>query len=101
MLRVVETFSGIGSQAKALQKLGIEYKVVNTVERDIAAFYAYDIIHNGVQDLSEYQHLSKDELLRILSKYGSLAAIQGLLHTRNIRRNAATYCACESSCHGF
>ena len=28
MLRVVETFSGIGSQAKALQKLGIEYKVV-------------------------------------------------------------------------
>ena len=42
MLRVVETFSGIGSQAKALQKLGIEYKVVNTVEWDIAAFYAYD-----------------------------------------------------------
>ena len=70
MLRVVETFSGIGSQAKALQKLGIEHKVVNTVEWDIAAFYAYDIIHNGVQDLSEYQHLSKDEILRILSKYG-------------------------------
>ena len=70
MLRVVETFSGIGSQAKALQKLGIEHKVVNTVEWDIAAFYAYDIIHNGVQDLSDYQHLSKDELLRILNKYG-------------------------------
>ncbi len=70
MLRVVETFSGIGSQAKALQKLGIEHEIVNTVEWDIAAFYAYDIIHNGVQDLSQYQHLSKDEILRILSKYG-------------------------------
>ncbi len=70
MLRVVETFSGIGSQAKALQNLGIEHKVVNTVEWDISAFYAYDIIHNGVQDTSQYQHLSKQEILRILAKYG-------------------------------
>lgn len=70
MLKVVEMFSGIGSQAKALKNLGIEYKVVNTVEWDIPAFYAYDIIHNGVQDTSKYQHLSKEELLRILAKYG-------------------------------
>ncbi len=70
MLRVVETFSGIGSQAKALQRLGIDYKVVNTVEWDIAAFYAYDIIHNGIQDLSKYQKYSKQDILKILSRYG-------------------------------
>ncbi len=69
MLRVVETFSGIGSQAKALQKLGIDYKILNTVEWDISAFYAYDIIHNGPQDLTPYMKLDKKELLRILSKY--------------------------------
>ena len=70
MLRVVETFSGIGSQAKALEKLGIKHEVVNTVEWDIAAFYAYDIIHNGVQDLSEYQELTKDEILKSLYDVG-------------------------------
>lgn len=69
MLKVVETFSGIGSQAKALSKLGIDYKIVNTVEWDISAFYAYDIIHNGKQDLSPYEHCSKQEVLDILSKY--------------------------------
>ncbi|SEU01138.1 DNA (cytosine-5-)-methyltransferase [Enterocloster clostridioformis] len=69
MLRVVEAFSGIGSQAKALKKLGIEFKVVNTVEWDIAACYAYDLIHNGEQDLTEYLNIPKDELLRILTKY--------------------------------
>lgn len=69
MLRVVETFSGIGSQAKALGKTGIEYEILNTVEWDISAFYAYDIIHNGEQDLTPYESLSKNELLRILEKY--------------------------------
>ncbi len=69
MLRVVETFSGIGSQAKALKKLGIEYEIINTVEWDISAFYAYDIIHNGQQDLAPYEKFSKEQLLNILSKY--------------------------------
>ncbi|NLB81753.1 MAG: DNA (cytosine-5-)-methyltransferase [Clostridiaceae bacterium] len=69
MLKVVETFSGIGSQAKALSRMGIEYEILNTVEWDISAVYAYDIIHNGEQDLSPYESLSKDELLRILAKY--------------------------------
>lgn len=69
MLRVVETFSGIGSQAKALSKTGTEYRILNTVEWDINALYAYDIIHNGAQDLTPYGALSKEELLRILDKY--------------------------------
>lgn len=69
MLRVVEAFSGIGSQAKALKKLGINFEIVNTVEWDIAACCAYDLIHNGEQDITEYANIPKDELLRILSKY--------------------------------
>lgn len=69
MLRVVETFSGIGSQAKALKKLGIDFKIINTVEWDIVACCAYDAIHNGPRDLSDYETKSKDEILKILSKY--------------------------------
>ncbi|PQL58832.1 DNA (cytosine-5-)-methyltransferase [Veillonella infantium] len=63
MLNVVEAFSGIGSQAKALKKLGIDYKVVNILEWDISAFVAYDFIHNGAPDITPYKNLTKKELL--------------------------------------
>lgn len=63
MLKVVETFSGIGSQAKALRKSEIQFEVVNTVEWDINATYAYDIIHNGPQDISNYIGMGKEELV--------------------------------------
>ncbi|MCK3655525.1 hypothetical protein A4G19_07105 [Pasteurellaceae bacterium Macca] len=73
MLNVVEMFSGIGSQAKALENLkessGITYEILNTVEWDISAFYAYDIIHNGNQDLSKYNDWSKEDLINFLNKH--------------------------------
>ena len=70
-LRVIETFSGIGSQAKALQRLkernyNFDYDVVATVEWEIGAMYAYDILHNGPQDLSKYDHLTKEDILKLL-----------------------------------
>ena len=37
MLKVLETFSGIGAQAKALERLNIEYKIVATADWDINA----------------------------------------------------------------
>ena len=69
MLRVVETFSGIGSQAKALKKTNIQHEILATVEWDINAILAYDLIHNGPQDFSSYKELSKKELIEELSKY--------------------------------
>lgn len=69
MFKVVETFSGIGSQVKALKKAGIHYEILNTVEWDINAMVAYDIIHNGKPDLTQYKDSSKEELLNILCKY--------------------------------
>ncbi len=69
MLRVVEMFSGIGSQAKALKTLGIEHEIVATVEWDIGAIYAYDIIHNGPQNPSLFANLTKKELVSNLHKY--------------------------------
>jgi len=69
MLRVVETFSGIGSQAKALKKANIQHEILATIEWDINAILAYDLIHNGSQDFSSYKELSKKELIEELSKY--------------------------------
>lgn len=72
--RIIETFSGIGSQAKAFERLqkknpNLDYKVLATVEWEIGAMYAYDIIHHGPQDLSKYAHQSKEELLSFLKQY--------------------------------
>lgn len=69
MLKVLEAFSGIGAQAKALERQKIDHEIINTVDWDINAIVAYDIIHNGKQDLSQYEKLSKKELISKLSKY--------------------------------
>lgn len=69
MLRVIETFSGIGSQAKALKNINAEHQIVATVEWDVNATYAYDIIHNGPQNLERYMEFDKNELIEKLMKY--------------------------------
>lgn len=69
MLKVVEAFSGLGSQAQALKNIGVEHEVINTIDWDINAIYAYDILHNGKQDLKSLEHLSKDDLVYILKDY--------------------------------
>lgn len=69
MLRVVEAFSGIGSQAKALERLGKEFEILATIEWDINAICAYDIIHHGKPNLRKYQNYSKNQLISILNQY--------------------------------
>ena len=69
MLKVLETFSGIGAQAKALDRLDIEYEIIATADWDINAIIAYDLIHNGKQNLDEYKSLSKEDVLSELKKY--------------------------------
>lgn len=73
-IKIIETFSGIGSQAKAFEKIkkkhpDIEYEVVATVEWEIGALYAYDIIHNGKQDLSIYEKETRDDLVNFLKAF--------------------------------
>lgn len=69
MFKVIETFSGIGSQAKALDNIGIQHEILYTADWDINAIIAYDLIHNGKQDLKKYEKLSKEEITSRLSKY--------------------------------
>jgi len=65
MLRVKEAFSGIGAQKQALEKINIEHEIINTIEWDINAIYAYDIMHHRDNTPSE---LTKGEILERLSK---------------------------------
>ena len=66
MFRVVETFSGIGAQAKALEKIGINYQIVNTCDWDITAIIAYCQIHKGKVDMSRYASVSDEEISSFL-----------------------------------
>lgn len=66
---IVELFSGIGSQARALKNIGININVQATCEWDLHAFIAYDAIHESYEILPEVESLNKKQLLTILSKY--------------------------------
>ena len=68
-INVVELFSGIGSQAKALKNIGFKINVQKTCEWDIHAFIGYDAIHNSSSILKKYENKTKEELLKVLSKY--------------------------------
>ena len=69
MLKVIETFSGIGAQSKALKNIGCNFKIIGTADWDIHAIIAYDLIHNGKQDLSLYEKATREEMLQKLKKY--------------------------------
>lgn len=72
-MNVVEMFSGIGSQAKALERVSNrkneKITISKTCEWNIHAFVAYNFIHNGTAISRDVESLSKKELIDILSKY--------------------------------
>ena len=62
MFRVVETFSGIGSQAKALKNIKADYEITKTADWDIGAIIAYYLIHRKNDNYSAYDNLSDKEI---------------------------------------
>lgn len=69
MFKVVEAFSGIGSQAKALKNIGVEHEIIATIDWDINAIIAYDIIQNGTPNLDVCNELSIEEIKNELCTY--------------------------------
>lgn len=67
---LIELFSGIGSQAKALKNLGIKLENTYTCEWDIHAFVAYDAIHHSSELPHEVMKMSKEEILFALQGLG-------------------------------
>ncbi|MFA5659036.1 MAG: DNA (cytosine-5-)-methyltransferase, partial [Oscillospiraceae bacterium] len=72
MISVNELFSGIGAQAKALERLGLEHNIVATSDLDMNAIVSYAAIHNGltlemIDSYSEYPTRSEmaDYLLKL------------------------------------
>lgn len=66
-LRVFEAFAGIGAQATALKRIGIDYEIVGISEWFIDALHCYDILHNDQSQ--EIEIPSKDEQIKYLSQF--------------------------------
>lgn len=66
---IVELFSGIGSQVRALENIGIRTTVKAICEWDIHAFIAYDAIHEDYHNIPEAEKMSKEELYDKLKGY--------------------------------
>ena len=66
---LVEFFSGIGSQARALENLNININTLGTCEWDIHAFVAYDAIHNSPELDQDIAEMTKPDILEILKNY--------------------------------
>lgn len=66
MFKVIETFSGIGSQAKALERIGIPFEIVHTAEWDIYSTLAYCLIHKGKLDVAKYEDVSDEKIFEYL-----------------------------------
>lgn len=57
MLKILELFAGIGACSKALERLGIEHKIVDAVEIDKYAIKSFNTIHKTnfeVQDIIKW-----------------------------------------------
>lgn len=84
MLKVVEAFSGIGSQAEALKNTGIEHHIPAIIEWEMTALFAYDIMHNGPQSLKDYRFHTKQSLVQELSRHNLSASGKDIVTERSL-----------------
>ena len=68
-INLIELFSGIGSQAKALKNLGYNVQTLGTCEWDLHAFIAYDAIHSSPELPNHITEMCKAEILEKLENY--------------------------------
>ena len=68
-INLIELFSGIGSQAKALKNLGYNVQTLGTCEWDLHAFIAYDAIHSSSELPNHITEMCKAEILEKLENY--------------------------------
>lgn len=66
-LRIFEAFAGIGAQATALERLGVQFEVVGISDWFVDAIICYDALHNAAGQNIPIPN--KEEMLKFLSRY--------------------------------
>lgn len=62
MIKVFEAFAGVGTQAMALKRIGIDYKVIGISEIDKFALKSYEQIHGKVNNYGDISKIDSDNL---------------------------------------
>ena len=69
-IRLIELFAGIGSQAKALERLGADFEHYRVCEFDKYAIKSYNAIHNTNFETSDITQLKGGDLgIKDLDKF--------------------------------
>ena len=62
MLRVFEAFAGIGCQRLALDRTGIDYKLVGICEIDKYAIRSYEALHGPVNNIGDISKIKEEDI---------------------------------------
>ena len=62
MLRVFESFAGIGTQRMALKRLGINHEVIGISEIDKFAIKSYEAIHGETKNYGDISKIDPNDL---------------------------------------
>lgn len=62
MIRLVELFSGIGSQTQALKNIGVEHEVVAIADIDRFANQSYELIHGETLNLGDISLITGEDV---------------------------------------
>lgn len=65
-LKVLELFGGIGACSKALERLGVDYEIVDYVEIDKYAVASFNAIHNTNFEPQDVRNYNKDIVVDLL-----------------------------------
>lgn len=69
-IRLIELFAGVGSQAKALGRLGANFEHYKISEWEVNATASYKAIHKGNDDVDYSAEFTKEQLAEILFNIG-------------------------------
>lgn len=69
-IRLIELFSGIGAQAAALTRLGVDFQHHRTSDWEVNAVASYRAVHMGFNEYDYSAQYTNDELTDVLFKMG-------------------------------
>ena len=69
-IRLIELFAGVGSQAKALKRLGADFEHYKISDWEVNATASYKVIHNGDDNTDYSAEFTAEELTKILFDIG-------------------------------
>lgn len=81
MIKVVELFSGIGSQTQALKNIGIEHEIVNISEWSINSIISYGEIHSTSKDYD----VSRQDMINELNNYTFSLDTKTVYNIKNLK----------------